>query len=132
MKREKGCNWCLEEVNFDNSKPWSDPANKEAVDYIKKVALKNDFVTHYGLATVPLVNYLRGLILTKIFSQEIWDNFDTNQIRITNIQEAEAIMRDSLKKLSILQEHYANLEDIEKAKLKLNKNEINDDAEKAL
>lgn len=31
-------------------------------------------------------------------------------------------MRDALKKLAILDEHYANLEEIEKAKLKLNKN----------
>lgn len=48
------------------------------------------------------------------------------------MQEAENIMRDSLKKLAFLEEHYANLEEIEKAKLKLKKNELNDDAEKAV
>lgn len=41
-------------------------------------------------------------------------------------------MRDSLKRLSFLEEHYTNLEDLEKAKLKLNKNELSDDAEKAV
>lgn len=41
-------------------------------------------------------------------------------------------MRDSLKRLSFLEEHYANLEDLEKAKLKLKKNELSDEAEKAV
>lgn len=68
MKREKGCNWYFEDFSFDNSKPWSDATNKEAIEFIKKLTLKTDFVTNYGLTSLPIFNYLRGLILTKIFS----------------------------------------------------------------
>jgi len=39
-------------------------------------------------------------------------------------------MRDSLKRMGILEEHFANLEDIESAKLQLKKNEMNEEAEK--
>lgn len=75
MKREKGSNWYFEEVSFDNSKPWSDAGNKEAIEYVKKLALKSDFVNNYGLVSLPIFNYLRGLLLTKIFAQEIYDNY---------------------------------------------------------
>jgi hypothetical protein len=31
MKKDKGYNWWFEEVTFDNSKPWSDNNNKDAI-----------------------------------------------------------------------------------------------------
>ncbi len=86
MKREKGANWYLEEVSFDNSKPWSDTVNRQAVEYIKKLTLKNDFAVTYGLTSIAIFNYLRGLLLLKIFIQQIWDNYETNELRNAGIQ----------------------------------------------
>ena len=39
-------------------------------------------------------------------------------------------MRESLKKLSILHEHYENLETVERARIKLAQNELNEGIEK--
>jgi hypothetical protein len=48
---------------------WSDGNNKDAVEYLKKLTVKNSFVNNYGLVSIPLFHYARGLIIAKIFSQ---------------------------------------------------------------
>lgn len=46
-----------------------------------------DFAKEYGIESVILFNYARSLILVKIFSHEIYDNYENNEIRNLNIQE---------------------------------------------
>lgn len=69
LKREKGQNWFFEEVTFDNSKHWSEPPNKEAIEYLKKITLRPDFAASYGLSNPILLHYARALTLAVIFDQ---------------------------------------------------------------
>jgi hypothetical protein len=85
LKREKGENWQFGEVAFDNTKPWSEGGNKEAVEWVRKATLKADFVEKYGLLSAVMVAYLRGLILAKIFLYEFYDSAENSETKHCNM-----------------------------------------------
>ena len=78
-----------------------------------------------------LFNYARSLVLFTIHSQEYHDSFENNEARMANVQESEGIMRECLKKLAVLEEHYRNLEEVERLQLKLKKDDISQKLKKS-
>lgn len=97
-------------VVFNNSEFWTSNDNKTAIEEFKKLAIRPEAALQSGILNPIIFSYAKALILFKIFENEICKDEALNEQRLAVLSEAEVGMRESLKKLAVVEEFFSLLD----------------------
>ena len=85
-----------------------------------------------GVLNPVLFNYAKALTLFKIYENELSKDDTLNDQRLQALNEVEALMRECLKKTSVIEEFYCLLEEFENCNMTYKQNEADDDLKKQM